>query len=483
MIAEKIEFGSKQPFRIKVQKINRYPIHWHEGVTEIIVPIRGDVEVVANFERLTVREGDFHFINNRSVHSIHSASNAVVVLIYVNLPYYEQQFEYIKYMFFRSDPFIEDKRQSDRQLADNREGDKTRFRNLLIDILLRKISYDLPAQTLEDLANRLVYSMIFEFNWLTFYKSNERIMSSSHMDRYHRIVKFIDEHYSEKITLDDIVASEYITKTYFSHFWKKLSSYSFTERVNYERVLKSEFLLLSGMNILKISEQCGFSDVKYYYQNFKRWYGCLPKEHKHRCLDYKRLGADFEELELIYFNSELENYANQYLFIECNFIDGMTESSYINNYMKMKLLSNPANPVTYAMKYITLNPFQPNHFIAGGSCGSGGSGGSSGGSGGSGGGRMSFNWHVIDLSVNISADTGFPLTVSINIDSVEQGLLSAAIDHFLQGCLDRYGLHLMNKWRYQINYKNIQSFDKTISIETLISMRVKNPTIVHNFEF
>jgi AraC-like DNA-binding protein len=465
MFAEKIEFSSKQPFRIKVQKINRYPIHWHEGVTEIILPIRGNVEVVANFERLTVKEGDFHFVNNRSVHSISSASNAVVVLIYVNLPFYEKQFEFINYMFFRSNPFIDDKRQTGRQLTDNRDGDKTRFRNLLIDILLRKNSYDLQAQTLEDLANRLVYSMIFEFNWLTFYKSNERIMSSSYMDRYHRIVKFIDDHYSEKITLDDIVASEYITKTYFSHFWKKLSTYSFTERVNYERVLKSEFLLLSGMNILKISEQCGFSDVKYYYQNFKRWYGCLPKEHRQRCLDYKRLGADFDELELIYFNSELEDYANQYLFIECNFIDGMTESSYINNYMKMKLLSNPASPVTYAMKYITLNPFQPNHFITGDS------------------GGMSFNWHAIDLSVNISADTGFPLTVSINIDSIDHELLGAAIDHFLQGCLDRYGLHLMNKWRYQINYKNIQSFDKTISIETLISMRVKNPAIVHNFEF
>lgn len=465
MFAEKIEFGSRQPFRVKVQKINRYPIHWHEGVTEIILPIRGDIEVVANFEQLTVKEGDFHFVNNRSVHSIKSASNAVVVLIYVNLPLYEQQFEYINYMYFRSNPFINPKNQTEADLMDDRIDDRIRFRNLLIDILLRKNSYDLSVQTLEDLANRLVYSMIFKFNWLTFYKSNKHIISSAHMDRYHRIVKFIDDHYSEKITLDDIVASEYITKTYFSHFWKKLSTYSFTERVNYERVLKSEFLLLSGMNILKISEQCGFSDVKYYYHNFKRWHGCLPKEHRQRCLDYKRLGADYEELELIFFNSELEDYANQYLFIECNYVDGMTESSYINNYMKMKLLSNPANPVTYAMKYITLNPFQPNHFINDRN------------------GGVSFNWHAIDLSVNISADTGFPLTVGFNIDNIEHEPVSSFINLFLEGCLDRYGLHLMNKWRYQINYKNILSFDKTISIEALISRKVKNPTIVHNFEF
>lgn len=465
MFAEKIEFSKNQPFLVKVQKISRYPIHWHEGVTEIVLPVRGDVEVIANFERLTVKEGEFHFINNNSIHSIRSSSDSVVILIYVNLPFYEQQFEFIRYMFFRSNPFIDGRRQSDENPTDDKVDNKVRFRNLLIDILLRSISYELSDEDLENLGNRLVYSMIFEFHWLNFFKLNEGMMNSGQLDRYHRIVKYIDDHYSEKITLDDIVASEYITKTYFSHLWKKLSTYSFTERVNYERVLKSEFLLLIGMNILKISEQCGFSDVKYYYQNFKRWYGCLPKEHRQRCMDYKRLGADYEEMELIYFNSELEDYANKYLFIECNFIDGMTESSYINNYMKIKLLSRPASPVTYAMKYITLNPFQPNHFMAGGSDG------------------MSFNWHAIDLAVNISIDTGFPLTVSINIDSIDQELINAAIDHFLQGCLERYGLHFMNRWRFQINYKNILSFDKTLSIEALISKRAKNPAIVHNFEF
>jgi hypothetical protein len=117
------------------------------------------------------------------------------------------------------------------------------------------------------------------------------------------------------------------------------------------------------------------------------------------------------------------------------------------------------------MKYITLNPFQPNHLIAGEK------------------GGASFNWHAIDLSVNISADTGFPLTVGFNIDNIEQSTVSSAIEQFLDGCLDRYGLQLMNRWRFQINYKNILSFDKTISIESLISRKVKSPTIVHNFEF
>lgn len=465
MFAEKVEFSDNQPFRVKVQKINRYPIHWHEGVTEIILPIKGDVEVVANFEHLTIKEGDFHFINSRSIHSIRSSSNAVVILIHLNLSMYEPQFEYIKYMFFRSNPYIDGRMQSGENLTFNKMDEKIRFRNLLIDILLRGISYELSGSVLKNFGDRLAYSMIFEFNWLKFLKSNEGILNPVQFERYHRIVKYIDEHYQERITLEEIVSSEYITKTYFSHFWKDLSNYSFTERMNYERVLKSEFLLLTNRNILKISEQCGFSDVKYYYQNFKRWYGCLPSEHRIRCSDYKKLGADYETLELIYCNTELEEYANKYLFIECNFDDGKTESSYVDNYMKMKLLSNPSNSVTTAAKHIILNPFQPNHFLTDEND------------------TITFTWQTIDLSVNITMDSGFLLSVNFNIDSIERRLVHPAIAQFLDGCLGRYGLHIMKRWNFCINYKNILSYDKTLSIEELIFSKVKNANITHNFEF
>jgi AraC-like DNA-binding protein len=467
MFTEKIEFGDNQPFRVEVQKIIRYPIHWHESVTEIILPIQGDVEVVANFEHFTVREGDFHFINNRSVHSVRSAdsSGSVAALFHVNLSFFEQEFELISYMFFRSNPFVDSRRQSRDNPTDEKADEKVRFRNLLIDILLRNTSYELSGKVLENLGNRLVYSMLFGFNWLNFLKSNAGMMNSFQMNRYHRIVKYIDDHYRERISLDDIVSSEYITKTYFSHFWKSLSTYSFTERVNYERVLKSEFLLLTNMNILTISEQCGFSDVKYYYQNFKRWYGCLPSEHRLRCLNYNKLGADYEELQLIYFNSELEEYTNKYLFIECNLNGEMTESSYIDNYMKMKRLSNPGALTSPAERYIVLNPFQSNHFLADENN------------------AITFNWHTIDLSVNISMDVGFEFSVNFNFDSIEQDLIYGAIDQFLEGSLNRYGLHLMKKWQFQINYKNIRSFDKTLSIENLILSKVNNAKVVHIFEF
>ncbi len=118
-------------------------------------------------------------------------------------------------------------------------------------------------------------------------KKDNDFISSLQLDRYHRIIKFIDQNYGNKITLEDIAKQEFITKNYVSHFWRNLSYFSFQERLNYERVLKSEFLLLTtDMSISSISEQCGFSDAKYYYAHFKRWYGCSPLEHKNNCFSY-----------------------------------------------------------------------------------------------------------------------------------------------------------------------------------------------------
>jgi hypothetical protein len=80
-------------------------------------------------------------------------------------------------------------------------------------------------------------------------------------------------------------------------------------------------------------------------------------------------------------------------------------------------------------------------------------------------------------------DVGFEFSVNFNFDSIEQDLIYSAIDQFLEGSLNRYGLHLMKKWQFQINYKNIRSFDKTLSIENLILSKVNNAKVVHIFEF
>ena len=48
--------------------------------------------------------------------------------------------------------------------------------------------------------------------------------------------------------------------------------------VGQEIPARESLLLNTDKTILEISEECGFSDVKYYYSAFKRWYNCTPKQ-------------------------------------------------------------------------------------------------------------------------------------------------------------------------------------------------------------
>ncbi|MDD3198787.1 MAG: helix-turn-helix domain-containing protein [Eubacteriales bacterium] len=465
MNSEIVNFNNNQPFCIKVEKIKRYPIHWHEGVTEIILPLSGDVQVTANFESLTVKEGDFHFINNMTIHSIRSSSNAVVALLYVNLDYYEKDFQHIKYMYFRSHPYIDENKPFKNHSIDFSNNYKVRLRNLLIDLLLRQLSSELSGKVIDEIGSRFIYSMIYEFHWLKFFKANERMMNPEQFDRYHRIVEFIDTNYADKITLNDVVSREFVTKTYFSHYWKKISSYTFTERLNYERVLKSEFLLLGDMSISKISEQCGFSDVKYYYQYFKRWYGCMPREHRQRCLRFNEMGADIEGLENNLLEKEIEEYAGKYLFIECTPAEDVTDSSYSDNYMNMRFLSNPANLRTSADKCIILDPFKPTNFLAESN------------------GTISYNWHNIDLSVNMTTDECFLLFIHFHVGNVTEKQICYAIDNFLYNSIARYGMNMVKKWHFIIDCMNIMSTYKYNTIENLILDKIKNAKINYFFEF
>ena len=283
---EKIPLESNRPFAIRFQKIGRTPIHWHEGVTEILLPIRGEVRVSAAFESRTLREGEFWFINHRAIHYLQSEEGALIALIHVNHGYYSSRFPDLPYMFFRSSPILDAEGKIEEGFNDISQEEKSRFCSLLIELLRHELLPEPSGRERRNLGCRLIYTMIYDFYWLRFLESAEGLMNAAHLERYHRIVKYIQEHYAERISLDDIVEGEEGTKAYFAQFLKTFTNNSFTRRVNYERIIKSEFMLLSGHPVLKISGLCGFSDGKYFYQTFKMWYGCLPGDHRKRCQAY-----------------------------------------------------------------------------------------------------------------------------------------------------------------------------------------------------
>jgi len=460
MKAEKIHFKDNLPLKIEVHSISRFPIHWHEDITEIILPIKGSVDIKANFEEIHLNEGDFFFINNKTIHYIKSQEESIVLLFYVDLDYFEEQFPYIKYMFFRNSIYEDllDKSEVD---LETKEKFKVHFRNLLISIFAETINPSVSSHMYDKLIHKLVYQMIYEFNWLQLLKKDGDFISSVHLDRYHRIVKYIQENYDKKINLDDIVSREFITKTYFSHFWKNLSTYSFSERINYERVLKSEFLLLKNMTITEISDKCGFSDTKYYYRNFKKWYKCMPLEHKEKCYSYMSQGYKYKELEPSDVKQIFKDYMKRFFKLEDSLNQEGDFSSIINKYLYLKYYHTIHEKTLATDKYLIMDPFKYSTITDEG--------------------EINFNWTIMDLLINLVIDFKFILQIKLNTDNLEKDV-NKYIDIFLENSINRYGIDVMRNCHFLIDYKDSLIFDNTEPIEKLLIHKLKDINISYYIE-
>ncbi len=461
MRLHKIQFKDDEPLKIDIKSISRFPIHWHEDVTEIILPIKGSIDIKANFEEIHLEEGDFFFINNKTIHSITSEDGSVVLIFYINLDYFEDQFPYVKYMFFRNGIYEELLEKSGVDL-ETKEMFKIHFRNLLISVFAEILNPSVTNQMYHKILHKLVYQMIYEFNWLQLLQENGDFISSIHLDRYHRIVKFIQENYSQKINLDDIVSREFITKTYFSHFWKNLSTYSFSERINYERVLQSEFLLLKNMTITEISNQCGFSDTKYYYRAFKKWYGCMPLEHKEKCFSYASKGYEYEELTPSDIEVIFENYMKKFFVIDNSLDEDTDFSSLINKYLYLKYYYTIHGKNLSTDKYLILDPFKYSSFTEDG--------------------KIKFNWTIMDLLINLVIDFEFILQIKLNTDNIDRETVNKYIDIFLDNSINRYGIDVIKSCHFLINYRDSLIFDNTKPIEKFLTDRFNDANISYYIE-
>ncbi|HZK37979.1 MAG TPA: cupin domain-containing protein, partial [Clostridia bacterium] len=187
MNEEKVEFRDNLHFSIKIQSIEKYPIHWHKNITEILIPIKGCIEVFANYEQILVKEGDFWFVNNKAIHSVRASPGAIVAVFYINLDYFQKQFEHIKYMFFRSNMFAKTRKKikSDNFEDEIRKGLKIQFRNLLVNMLNNTVNdIQLSEEFLENFESQLICSMVYGFRWLQFLKKNNKHMSPFQINRY-----------------------------------------------------------------------------------------------------------------------------------------------------------------------------------------------------------------------------------------------------------------------------------------------------------
>ena len=107
------------------------------------------------------------------------------------------------------------------------------------------------------------------------------IPDQTRLSRLHKVLEYIEEGYSERITTRDLAASCFLTEEHFCRFFKKSVGKTVTEYINQYRTEKAAVLLVNTEEpIGSIGASVGFDDVNYFSRVFKRLKGISPKEYR-----------------------------------------------------------------------------------------------------------------------------------------------------------------------------------------------------------
>lgn len=95
------------------------------------------------------------------------------------------------------------------------------------------------------------------------------------------IKEYIDTHYQNKITLDQLSSNFFINKFYLTRSFKDqfglpVNSYLIQTRVTHAKQL----LRFSDLSVEKIGQECGMNDANYFSRVFKKTEGIAPGEYR-----------------------------------------------------------------------------------------------------------------------------------------------------------------------------------------------------------
>lgn len=102
---------------------------------------------------------------------------------------------------------------------------------------------------------------------------------SKKLDAMHRMTGFVQQNYTEKLTLADIAAAGFVSRTVCCELFRHYAGRTPVEFLTEYRISRSIDLLTEGAHSMtEIAVLCGFSSSSYFTETFRKVMGCTPTE-------------------------------------------------------------------------------------------------------------------------------------------------------------------------------------------------------------
>ena len=97
-----------------------------------------------------------------------------------------------------------------------------------------------------------------------------------------QVIRYITEHFSEPLTLEDIAAEFFVSKSYLNRHFKAYTNSTVYAYIMALRLTQARRMLREGIPAVEAGRECGFSDYSTFYKAFKTQTGLSPQQFKSR---------------------------------------------------------------------------------------------------------------------------------------------------------------------------------------------------------
>lgn len=251
------------------------PLHWHSEI-EIIVIKKGCGIVTVDLKKQKVTIGDIIFIRSGQLHSIEQDGSNYME--YENILFKKELLISGEYDLCAKNFII--------PLIEGNIPSATFFTSVLhyyndvancineIDILCseQQEGYQL---LLKSILFRLIYIIISHKETI---EITSNIQTKS-LEKLKYILKYVEEHYSEHITIEEMAKLTFYSKSHFMKFFKSHIGTGFIDYLNNYRLMMSEQMLkTSDLSVIEIAQLNGFDNISYFNRIFKKKYNLSPSK-------------------------------------------------------------------------------------------------------------------------------------------------------------------------------------------------------------
>lgn len=274
-IFEKVDYQNNTSILLHINsEADNYSIHWHTAI-EIIMPIENIYTIQIGKSSYVLQEGELLIIPPGELHELIAPEHGIRRILLFDFSLISNLRGLTNILTVLSQP---------RLITPTSAPD---IYPALVR-LFNEISYEYEScKTMQEAA---IYALIIQMfvvlarrymNTESLFPDVKLNKQREYIEKFNLIFEYINDNYSEDITLTAIADVAGFSKFHFSRLFKQFTDISFYDYLNQRRVKEAERLLLDpDLSVTEVAMRSGFSSIATFNRVFKGFKECTPTEFK-----------------------------------------------------------------------------------------------------------------------------------------------------------------------------------------------------------